>query len=242
MYRFLLSFCTAVALLYLTSCREITIRGNGATKVEHRQVTAFDHIAFSFPVDAEVQVVPGSSPDVQLDGYSNILENITVKVVDGKLMIYGKKDVQLLTDKSIKATIILPSLVGLESFGSGKVYVKGTVAGKELAVNLSGSGEVNIESVQTDVLAVDLNGSGKVAITSGTARQAGYEINGSGKIYALELIHADATVQVNGSGYVELNATQTLSVDISGSGVVGYRGAPSIEKDINGSGSVKDLN
>lgn len=242
MYRFLLFFCTAIALLYLTSCREITIRGTGATKAEHRKVAAFDHISFSFPVDAEVRVVPGSVPDVELDGYSNILDHITVKVVNGKLMVYGKKDVQLVSDKRVKATIILPSLTGLESSGSSQVTVKGTVAGKELGVDLSGSGEINIDAVQLETLTVDVNGSGKVAINSGSARQGGYEINGSGKIYALELVHTEAAVEINGSGYVEVNATQALSVDVSGSGIVGYRGSPSVESDINGSGSVKDLN
>jgi hypothetical protein len=242
MYRFLLSFCTVIALFYLTSCREVTVRGSGETKTEQRTVAAdFNKVEFELPVDATIQVMPGSTPNIQLGGYANILKYVTVKVKDGKLVISADRDVNLSTDKRLKATIVLPSLTGLDVVGSSEVMVGGTITGTAFKAELDGSGEITIEQVQLEALAIDINGSGKVAVNAGNTNRARYEISGSGKVFALELVHAAADIDIAGSGYVELTATQKLDVAIAGSGDVKYKGGASVNKDIAGSGSVDAL-
>lgn len=243
MYRSAIALFAASLLLALASCREPTVRGRGTMKTEQRSLTGnFSYIESELPVDADIQVVPGSSASIELTGYENVLAHIKLKIDGDKLRITTDKDVRLYSDKNLKAKIIVSSLTGLDIVGSSLAVVKGTVTGKELELNVAGSGAIEIDSVNLEKIAGEIAGSGSITIKAGTATKGDYEIAGSGDLHAQELSHTDAEIEIAGSGLAELTAVQKLNIEIAGSGDVRYKGHPAITKDVAGSGDITDVN
>jgi len=231
----------ASALLFsFTACRQPTIQGEGATKTETRSAGGpFTSIEIDAPVDADIQVVSGSTPSITLDGYANVLPYIKVKIEDGKLKIYTQNEINVYTSKNIIAHITLPSLTALEIAGSSDTKVSGNVTGNELKVDMAGAGTVKIDSLNVALLDVDMAGSSEINILHGNTTTASYDIAGSGDIHAFNLVTTDTEIEVAGSGSAEVNATGKLNVSIGGSGDVVYKGNPAITKDVAGSGSVE---
>lgn len=232
-------FIATALLVSVTSCRQPIVKGSGPTKSEDRQTTGtFSQIEIDAPVDADIQVVAGSTPSVNLSGYANVLPYIKIKVEDGKLKIYTQDEINLYTQKKIVAHIILPSLAGLDIAGSSDTKVAGNVTGNELKVDIAGAGTIKIDSLNVSMLDVDMAGSSEIDILSGNTGTASYSIAGSGDINAYNLQTTNTNIEIAGSGDAKVNAVSKLDVSISGSGDVLYKGTPAVEKDIAGSGSV----
>ncbi len=243
-HRFTSTLLLSAALLAgLASCREPEIHGDGPVKSEARQMSGtFNRVEVDAPVDAEISIVQGATPSVNLNGYANVLPYIKMKVEDGVLKIYTQDEMNIYTKKNITANITLPSLTGLSIAGSSDAKVTGDISGNEFKVDMAGAGAVNLESLNVSLFDVDMAGSSEITIQKGNTPTASYDISGSGDIHAFNLQTTNTTVEVAGSGDAQVFATGKLDVSISGSGDVRYKGTPEISKDIAGSGSVESAN
>ena len=112
----------------------------------------------------------------------------------------------------------------------------------ELKIELSGSGNVKISSLQAPKLSATITGSGDIYL-SGDNDQAEMDatITGSGSIKADEMRVANATIHITGSGSARVNVLKELETDITGSGSVQYRGNPMINAHSTGSGRTTAL-
>lgn len=237
-----LFFTALLLLITITSCRRPHVRGAGDVKAEARNLTAtFDHIEISGPVDAKINVAAGSTVSLNMEGYANLLPYIKSKIENNTLKIYVDNEARLRTKKNVIATINMPVLAGVEVAGSNDVTITGNVTGDELDLELAGSGNVNIEALNTTNFNAEIAGAADILINGGAITSATYEIAGSGEIHAFKLQTVNTTIEVAGSGDAEVAASAKLDVSVGGSGSVKYKGQPVVTKDIAGSGSVDQV-
>ncbi len=225
-----------------TSCRYHSIEGSGPTSQEDRKTSNFTAITVAAPVHVTIVVNASAEPSVKLSGYTNLLPHILTEVSGGELTITTPRGESISTNKDIEATITVPSLKMLSISGSSDADISGNVKGDRFEVSVSGSGNVNANSIEVEDLKLHISGAGNLAVTSGSARTASYHISGAGNVEAFGLVSQDAKVHVSGSGSLQLNATSSLDVHISGAGNVDYKGHPSVKSHISGGGELVDKN
>ena len=130
--------------------------------------------------------------------------------------------------------------------GSGDISIKNSVKAGNAALNLIGSGDIDIYNMTAKSAAATLQGSGDLKVkggnvvgdvvisllgagdlkVTGTVQQAVLMLRNSGDLDAKDLKAVDVDATVNGSGDISCYVSGTLKCDISGSGDVGYKGNP----------------
>jgi hypothetical protein len=122
-------------------------------------------------------------------------------------------------DDRLKITVTAPSVTSFSIVGSSDLSIR-EYNQPTLALNISGSGDVEIE---------------------GTTRTFTAEITGSGDTDADRLDVTDATVDISGSGDVRFGPTGDVRVDISGSGDIDLTRRPAqLRQELSGSGDVEE--
>jgi hypothetical protein len=142
--------------------------------------------------------------------------HVQTQVVNGTLRLEVAPDVNLQPTKPIEYDIDVKKLASLSVAGAGELQAS-QLAGKELAVSISGAGTVTL--------------AGKVAHLSLT-------LDGAGNLDAAQLNAQQVTVASNGAGNAVVNASDQLTVNISGIGNVEYIGSPQVQQNISGMGKV----
>lgn len=189
------------------------VRGSGVLGHEDRDIGDFHEIVIDGGVD--VKFTRDDDVSFSLSGDDNLLELITSDVKRGVLHIGSKKSYQ--SKLPVVATLTAPSLS---------------------AVEMNGSGDLDLNDLNESSLDLDLNGSGGV-VANGDTDEFRIRVSGSGSMDAKRLRSKEASVQITGSGDIEVNATDSLDVSIIGSGNVVYYGNPKkVEPNIIGSGNV----
>lgn len=241
MKRLFILVILTVPLLMQYSCAPVT--GRGEIKTEKRSVTPFKGVYVRGSFHVTVHEQPDAVPDVQVTAYQNLLELIEVKVKDSVLYIQFVPNTSMVTDRPGEVNIVLPLLENVSLSGSGELVVHPGAAHPSgaLALAVSGSGSITVDSAVYSQLTVGVAGSGGVTL-NGQFNSGTFEVSGSGTISADESIVAGATATVSGSGDILLNVTTTLTATVNGSGTISYKGNPVVAAQKNGSGSVVKVN
>ena len=211
------------------------VQGSGNLSSESRPVSGFDQIVLNGSGDA--QISQGDSESLKIEAEDNILPLITSEVQNGKLVIGLKNNTSISTLRGIRYTITVKSLKGLELNGSGNVTL-GSLQADSLGLVIRGSGNVTTGTLQGKQLNVQSSGSGDFNINGGKVDSQSINMSGSGDFTAPDLESQSAAVTIAGSSSVTLWAKGTLNLSISGSGDVSYYGSPTVSKSISGSGSI----
>lgn len=196
--------------LVVTGCGE---KGSGVKKTEVRTPGSFSKIQLRSSADVTVKIGYPQSVEVVTD--DNLLSLITTDVSGDKLSIGSKGSYN--TRLGVKIQIQVPNLNEVAISGSGDMEITG-LKEKSFVAKISGSGEIVVEGVATEVEAA---------------------VSGSGDIDLGKLTSDKARASVSGSGDIEVNASKTLTASISGSGDIKYHGSPTVVKKVSGSGSVE---
>lgn len=188
---------------------------------------------------ANVIVKKGTSFQVEISDYENLIDYMDVRVSNGKLII--KTSPTYMSINHTEATVIITMPDTLKSIllsGSGDVVIND--AFNQLQVlKISGSGDIRLESsVQYDLLKATISGSGRI-YASGSAEQVETLISGSGYIRFEDMIVQSAQCAISGSGNTYVSVINDLEASISGSGSVIYYGNPSVDANVTGSGRVR---
>lgn len=150
-------------------------------------------------------------------------------------------------ERRLKVIASSPSLNQVDIKGSADVYLKGTIKGNDLNLNIAGSGDIEAENLQyTNIFALvkgsgdidlknvkattvvsEVNGSGDINM-KGSAQKATLTVNGSGDISAEKLAATNVVATVAGSGDIVCYASGQLDARVSGSGDIEYKGSPSV--------------
>lgn len=248
-----------VFLLTLTSCEfPVTpvncVSGVGERVTEVRELSTFDQMVINLPGD--VYLHRASEYRVEITAQENIIDFIlTESNTDGLLDIHN--DQCLDNYKTIRVDVYLPVLTMLEIHGSGDVYSEEAFgdAGENLAINIKGSGNVELEANAKNVN-IDIMGAGDVTLKTdaetlttmiegsgdvllrGFAASNSIKVDGTGSARAFELETKNTSIVINGSGDCEVNVTEKLAVEIYGSGNVFYKGQPVLDATVTGTGEI----
>jgi len=188
-------------------------RGNGTPAAQTRKLPAFGAVELAGSNTVTVDV--GRPQSVVVHADSNLLDHVTTRVVDGRLVIADTGSYSTKTPMSVAVTV--PSLSSL---------------------TLSGSGIVTAENVSAQALALTLPGSGVLRAT-GTVDRLDVTLPGSGDAQLQDLVARDVHAVVSGSGRILVHPTQSLDASVPGSGAVMYVGNPAqVTSSVTGSGAV----
>lgn len=230
------SLLAAAALLPLAARAHDsgTVEGDGNKVTQPRQATGFLRVELRGPLD--VRVTEGPAPSVSVTIDQNLQPLVTTEVRGDTLVVDAQRSLRYRGTGQVEVTV--PELRALAIEGSGDARVKAAAAPRDVALRISGSGDVGW-SGQAGKLVVRIHGSGDVTL-EGQAAELDAAVDGSGDVGARGLRARSARLTVNGSG--DLSATLDggeLRAELNGSGdIVWYGQATVKEVQANGSGAV----
>ena len=227
----------AVVLYFISGCIIVingkSVQGSGNVITQAREVAKFSHVRLKG--SGKVFLTPGQKQSLEIKTDDNIMPLIETEVAGNKLTIsHGNNR---LRPTFFEVYITVQNLEGIGISGSGDIVGKGRFVTDSLYVEISGSGDMDLE-VETDLLENKISGSGSLQL-AGKAEEYTIAVSGSGKIDAFDVDAKHVSVKVSGSGNCKVTATESLEARISGSGDVYYKGRPRINTNISGSGSLK---
>jgi hypothetical protein len=214
------------------------VEGNGSIKRQARQVSHFTGLAFEMPGKLELRL--GNTEGITIETDDNLLPLVETVVENGTLKIRPSKRNLNLRTKNLKVVVTARQIERLALGGSGSIEADALRAPR-LSIDLGGSGDIRVRSVESDSLAVALGGSGDFKADGGTARKLSVSIGGSGTVEMGRVQSDSVSVSVAGSGEATVWARNELSMTIAGSGDVNYYGDPRISKSVVGSGDARRI-
>jgi len=237
MKRINLALLLSIALISLHACHKVI--GHGPVVTENRTVSGFTSISFGVPGD--MYYTQDSVYKMEIQAQENILREIETYMSGNELKIRVRNHVHLRPGEDIRIVIHAPLVTGLALTGSGNLKVLQAYRPSTAKFNVSGSGTMTINQLETNNIDATVSGSGELLVLNGISKQEEATISGSGEIDLLGIISNKANTHISGSGSVKLHVTQELNNKISGSGKVYYRGSPVVNSTISGSGRVVRL-
>ena len=214
---------------------------------ELNNVSNFSSIRVLGSPDVEYRQSSDSKTTVSIYGSDNLVDLLEVSTVNGVLQVNIKKGVKILSgERRLKVIASSPSLDDVDIKGSADVYLKGTLKGADLNLNITGSGDIEAENLQYTNLSAFIKGSGDIDVKNvkattvktivsgsgdvkmkGSTQTAMLTVNGSGDISADKLTATNVVATVSGSGDISCYASKQLDAKASGSGDIEYKGIPS---------------
>jgi len=216
------------------------LSGQVLAKEEVREVAPFSKI--SLKISANVYVLQDDKQSVRIVADSETLEEIITEVKDRTLNIrFPNNNIFKRWDPGkIDIYISVPEVDGLNVSGSGDI-VSDDINTRILDLLVSGSGNIKIEQLAAEKVTANISGSGNIVLKKGgVANELSARISGSGNIDARGFEAANVSVQTSGSGNCHVVSNGEIKARISGSGNVYYSGNPAIDSSVSGSGSVKE--
>lgn len=231
----------AVILSAVTSCKKNGVfcyNGNGNIITEQRQVSSFDEIELS--MDADVYITQSSSYSVSVTASENLMSVIKTDVHGNTLCIETKSNKCIKHNEDIDVYVSLPDITKIKLSGSGNIYASTALNVNDIALNISGSGNIRLDSLTAVNCDMTISGSGNMELKGvGSGAKQKINISGSGGINSLNHAFEDVDITISGSGSASVWAAANLKTNISGSGDVIYKGNPIVSSSNSGSGTVR---
>lgn len=242
----LLSLTTALLLAFsITACGQHTVKGSKNYITKQVSVRDFKGIKLTGSPNV-IYTQKAGAPSVEIYGPDNIVPLIETYVENSNLIIRYKKNTGIRNSGNLEVRVSAPAINQLIVTGSGDIVLKnGISTSGNLAVSISGSGNINGNKIKCNGFSAKISGSGDIDLKGMEVSQAEMRISGSGTIYVagkcvdatysisgsgdiqginLKADHVDA--RITGSGTIKCYASQSLSGKVSGSGDVAYKGSP----------------
>lgn len=229
------------ALTALNSCKKggvFCYKGNGDVTTEIRELNNFNEI--SLELAAEVIYIQSDESRISIEASSNLMQFIETDIQNSVLEIDFKKDKCYNSKEPLLITVYSPNIKGLSISGSGSIKSHQLLTADALSISISGSGNINLDSINIVQLKASISGSGKLTASSNnTLDSQDITVSGSGSINFLNVPTLTSNISVSGSGNCDVHVLNSLKIDVSGSGNTRYKGTPSVTTNISGSGSVR---
>lgn len=165
----------------------------------------------------------------EVSQYSYSDERVKPEIKNDKLVINGGPG-------TVEVTVKELSLIDIP--GDGTVISEELFSAGNLRFDISGSGKITFNNLQTGELKANISGFGKLKL-SGEAKLVELNISGSGKADALAFKTNTLTTNISGAGKISMDVTDELNANISGSGSVNYVNTPAkITRSISGIGKI----
>ena len=211
-----------------------TIQGSGNVTRESRNVSNFNQVELQGIGNLTIQQT--GSESLTIEAEDNIIPYLKTEVKNNRLTLSIEPGVGISTTKPINYELTVKDLSDLKLTGSGMINVE-SINTNNLKITTTGSGNVSANT-DTNTLEVVLGGSGDAKM-DGKADSQDVNITGSSRYQAENLQSRETKVDISGSGSATLNVSDTLDARIAGSGSVEYAGNPTVSKQISGSGELR---
>lgn len=129
----------------------------------------------------------------------------------------------------------------IKANGNSLVQFKKPVKIGKLDLNVSGSANMVVESLEADQIECDIDGSGSITIKSGKAKEGSYSIVSSGDIHAFGLEVPELNCKITGNGLAEIHPTDHLKASVIGKGSIRYKGPTAVQQRIIGKGTIEEV-
>jgi hypothetical protein len=198
----------------VTSSTEASGKNANNVVEESRDVSGFDEVELRGAGNLTIEQTGSESLTVEAE--EGVLPKLRTEVVNDRLVIGPEPGTVIRTTAPINYKLSVEALDALD---------------------VSGSGDVEAEGINTDRLAVTIGGARNLEI-GGEADEQEIDISGSGVYRAENLESNEARIGVSGAGSAIVNASERLDANVSGIGSVEYLGDPTVEQDASGAGRV----
>jgi len=213
------------------------ITGSGTIVTQDYDLSGFDQVEIQSGFQAEISA--GDSFAVQLEVDDNLLEHLDVLIKGSTLTIRLKPTGSYqLFNVTRRATVTMPSLVGVDSSGGSQVAVSGFRSSDDFEASISGGGRLSGDIDTGDVECECTGGSDLRLVGAGGSL---YLVASGGSAVDLAQFElADAFVDASGGSDVTVNVSGRLDVEASGGSDVYYVGSPTLgDIDTSGGSSVQ---
>jgi len=204
-----------ISLLFI-SCSKDRLTASGDKITEERSPGSFTGISGSG--SNPIHVVYGADLKVILKGSDNLIPRFKTKVMSN--VLYLEYEQTSVRQDDIEVFITMPLIDRVSLSGSGEVEIKGQFPDVDVfKTSISGSGEVEVdEPFNAGETKVDISGSGNADLEKLNTKTADIDVSGSGdvKIKVQDLLK----VKISGSGKVYYWGSPQVNSNISGSGKV----------------------
>lgn len=220
----------------------IALLGAGAADAAERNFPTgggFERVSNSTPF--EVYVHTGKAASVHAVGTSEALDRLEIENRGGELRI-GTKSGSWFggwhwgRGERLRIDVTVPMVSEVNVSGPGNLNVD-TVRTRDFGAHLSGPGNINVGSVEAAGVTLRVSGPGDIRI-AGHAGRAEMNVSGPGNIRAGNLNLGEANVSVSGPGDIDATVTRIADVRVSGPGDVRIRGGARCSVHKSGPGSV----
>lgn len=231
-----------VASLAFSSCKKkgglFCYSSTGDAVIETRDVSNFSEVDLAMAAD--VYITESNNYSVEIHASQNLQEIIKTKVKGNRLIIDLKNNKCLKGNSDVVVYVSAPNFEALSVSGAGTIYANNKLNSSNLDINISGAGEIEMDSLLTDNFSANISGSGEIFVVGlDTASTQEIDISGSGSFKGFAFPTQSSDIRISGSGDCEVNVISSLKARISGAGEVRYMGSPSVDSDVSGSGTIK---
>lgn len=191
---------------------------------------------------SSVTVRKGEVQSVSVSIEKEYLARVNTEVSNGELDLYVREKGWFGGSAKGVFEIVTPELSSVEVSGSGSVEID-SVESKTFIIELSGSGDISIGELTSESVRIELAGSGDIDVGDIAALKMKVDIMGSGDVKVAGAL-AKLSIDIMGSGDFDGHELDTESVkgEVIGSGSITVRTANSSDFTSIGSGKGKVLN
>lgn len=227
----LIASCLAISCSGVGGKNDFGVRGNGKIIETKRTISRFYRLIINCDADVVIEQNT-SSPVVTIECDKNLLKYLTTSVTNGDLEISLDEKVY---HNKMKIYINNADYNEITKNGNGSLTSVNDLKMRNVYLNASGSGEINI-SVNTDSLIVNDLGKNEIKL-KGACNNFVVKSNSNEELNAKSLTSRNAIITLNSSGDCLLNTSNIVKFNINSSGdIYNFATPKSIEPTINGSG------
>ncbi len=208
-------FITIISLLSI-SCTKDRLTADGNIITEVRKPGNFTGVNSSG--SNPITVTYGTEYKVEIKGSANLIPRYKTEIHNGTISL-GYEHVNIHKD-DIEVFVTLPELTKAAMSGSGRLWIDGNFPAQDLfRLSISGSSKTTVRgSFSANEVNVDISGSGDANLENIQAKKGDVRISGSGDIRLN--VQNSLKARISGSGKVYYKGNATVDSEISGSGQV----------------------
>lgn len=194
-------------------------------------------VSIEVNIACQLILVQGNSPNLEIMGDNQAVDNVKIKINGDKLTLSTKHDLKWQRKDDIVVKIEVENIQSLEIGGAVDMKTVRTLKLDNLKMSVSGVG--NIE-MALECKSFRLNGSGVTNLDiTGKTDELNMSISGVGNIRATEFIAKKAKVSNSGVGKANVHVTDNLDAEVSGIGSIYYTGTPNVYASVSGLGKIR---
>lgn len=190
-------------------------------------VTSFDRVRVEGPFDVRLTVANAGASG-SATGDPTVLDTLDIEVQGTTLVVrkgangWGERGKP--NGPAPVITLVTPTLRSASVIGGGKLAIKGRIRSQQLDFQITGTGSIDAQGIDSDQLTATLIGAGNVAL-AGKSGRARLQTNGSGTIMAMPLSVGGLMVFLDGPGETQATARFTANLTSTGLGRIVVSGS-----------------